>query len=635
MKRRLPVLFLLVLSFSFCLAQQNILIQAPPQTATTTAVFPTGLSSQAYMRGCFLIKTSELSALTGSVLNAVGFYLGSGGNAAVSGTMTFYLENSNDQTYLKGTNYGAAVGAMTQVYTGNMTIPAGTGTANILMPMQVPFNYNGASLYVAYDWASTGPFVTTYARPACNTTSVIIGGYRFATSVGAIGTLNSSSQRPVCLFDIVNQASNEAGVEAITAPGKVAEGIHQPHVISALIKNSSIGSLSNLSVGLNVSGANNFNDTQTIPSLAAGAVATVTFAPFNPGLLGVNTVMVSLPADDNNGNNSKLWTQNVTCNQAANNPPTTSALGSIGFPSGTGILTTRFEYPGTSTLSAISMGVAYDFNADQKPVCGVLMNGITGNIIATTNTVILTTANMGTTMTFTFSSPKALSANTPYNIGMAQIQAGYRPLYYAPADALYTPGQFFWCPLAGGGFNVETQGYYMIEPIFDAPKVNIAQTSTAICYGQSINLSASGANSYTWTSSIFNPVDTPNNSEITVKPESNEIYTVTASDDAGCVGTTQAVVAVKLCLVAEEYKELADGINLFPNPTNTNMTTISGLQQNCRIMVYDIVGVMVMDKKNEATTYCELDLNVLAPGNYIVRVQQPDQSMKTIKLIRQ
>jgi len=70
------------------------------------------------------------------------------------------------------------------------------------------------------------------------------------------------------------------------------------------------------------------------------------------------------------------------------------------------------------------------------------------------------------------------------------------------------------------------------------PNVNITNgTNTAICFGDNINLTASGASSYTWSNS-------QSGTTINVAPTTLTNYTVTGTDVNGCVNTDVIAVSV-------------------------------------------------------------------------------------------
>ena len=74
--------------------------------------------------------------------------------------------------------------------------------------------------------------------------------------------------------------------------------------------------------------------------------------------------------------------------------------------------------------------------------------------------------------------------------------------------------------------------------VVSPPTVNVTATDDSICSGTSMTLSATGANTYSWT-----PGSGSGNS-ITVSPTTTTTYTVTGSVAAGCSGTTTFTLGV-------------------------------------------------------------------------------------------
>ena len=69
------------------------------------------------------------------------------------------------------------------------------------------------------------------------------------------------------------------------------------------------------------------------------------------------------------------------------------------------------------------------------------------------------------------------------------------------------------------------------------PVLNVVQSSSAVCAGQSVNLTASGANTYTWNTSATT-------ASISVSPTVSTTYTVTGTNTLGCSNTTTQAVSV-------------------------------------------------------------------------------------------
>jgi PKD repeat protein len=74
------------------------------------------------------------------------------------------------------------------------------------------------------------------------------------------------------------------------------------------------------------------------------------------------------------------------------------------------------------------------------------------------------------------------------------------------------------------------------------PSVSVIPTSPAICMGGSVNLTASGATSYSWTPTAgLNPTNT---ATTTASPTATTTYSVTGTNTAGCTNTVPVTVTV-------------------------------------------------------------------------------------------
>ena len=111
------------------------------------------------------------------------------------------------------------------------------------------------------------------------------------------------------------------------------------------------------------------------------------------------------------------------------------------------------------------------------------------------------------------------------------------------------------------------------------PTVSISGT-TALCTGQSINLTASGANTYTWSTGS-------NSTGISVSPTSNITYTLSGTNSFGCTGNTASLAVTvnplptvsitgtnALCS-GQSINLTASGANTYTWSTNSNLSSIS------------------------------------------------------------
>jgi hypothetical protein len=138
--------------------------------------------------------------------------------------------------------------------------------------------------------------------------------------------------------------------------------------------------------------------------------------------------------------------------------------------------------------------------------------------------------------------------------------------------------------------------------------------------------------SYTWTSSIFNPIPDPSLEQITVTPTGNEIYTLTAEDDAGCVGSSTAPVAVKLCTGIERVNADDQRVKVYPNPLQNGQTTVSGMNGLSAVRVYNLLGEVILEARVSEETFL-IDLKGRPPGSYAVRITEPGGNTRAFRLI--
>jgi len=634
MKKNILSLIAVFYFIQFTYSQPNITVQAPTANYNSQTMLPGGMSGQNYARGCFLITANELAALTSTNITSIGFALEHGtGSIPVNGNMIIYLQNTTNNTYAKGTTFTNVISGMTNVYNGNMTIPSSpTSTANIMFSLTSGFNYTGGSIYVAYDWVTTPPASTCstcgYTWYFTNQSSVTMASYRAnpTNNPTFLSTLILSTLRPICIFEADNSATNEAAVLVIDAPGKVAEAMHTNHVIKAGIMNKSINSLTNLNVSLNITGANPFTDTFVISTLAPGASTTVSFSPFTPAQLGTNNISVYLPSDQNPTNNQLFWTQEVTCDVASNSPPNQTYTLAFGHASLPIECLGLFNFNATSTLTAVDINLVQD-NTPNVTLCGLVMDNA-GTVLAISNTMSTSQVNFNALTTFSFTPPLQMLMNQDYYIGMSESKG----FYMAAGQATYHAGRFFSRGVSGGN-PVPVNAYFGIEPVISGPEITISQSSTVMCLGESMVLSANGASSYTWSSSIFNPINDPYVSIITVTPTSNEIYGLYGEDDQGCSNSTSTPLAVKAC-TGIQGNTSSQTVRVFPNPTANGKTLVSGLTGETTLAVYNIIGELVFTKQS-TDEIVTLDLSTRPVGTYLLKITDSNKGFKVVKLVNQ
>jgi hypothetical protein len=166
------------------------------------------------------------------------------------------------------------------------------------------------------------------------------------------------------------------------------------------------------------------------------------------------------------------------------------------------------------------------------------------------------------------------------------------------------------------------------------PTLVATSSSTDICQGQSITLNASGAITYTWQ-----PGALIGNSVID-SPTALTIYTVTGTDANGCENMSTINVDVLLCTGNSLATNQLSAFKLFPNPTNGALTLEFKTTQTFGVFVevYDFIGKKIMSQSfnySDKTSSHQLNLEKFANGFYFIKLKSADNSIKTIKVIKE
>lgn len=642
---------LIALLFVASMAKGQVVatIQAPPFDGGQAVLSaPSGSPNTNYRRTSFLILQSELTALalTSNSITNIAFSLLQGVNAAAAGQATLYLENTTDVTYSKTTNWATILTGMTPYYTGAFNLP--TTATNINMALSPNgFVYTGGGIYVALDWYGANTSATQFAVYASNYTG-LTGGC-VAGSTGTAGpaptTLTPTNWRPCITLSAANNATNEVSVTGLSAPGKVSKLMGTGHTILAQIRNNSNVALTNIPVTLSVTGANVFTDTKTVTSIGAGSFQTVSFNAFNPTVAGLNNMTVTIPNDQLNSNNeSFVWSQSVTCNEAASNPPVpanTFTETNYGFTAvGGGILSARYNPVANVDLQGIRLAVGTSTTNTGKQFFGVLMDA-TGNIVATTNTITATAAMLGTFVKFDFPSPQSLTAGTNYHLGIG-IPVG--PMY--PLGTIGTPyiaPNYYASGIGGGALSAVSLGggHAGIEAVlnFSDLEMNVVASKTIVCKaGSTTTLTATGANTYTYTR-VGGPVTSTAGVAIVTPTITGTQGLVTYSVNGtnttlGC-RANQSIVSISItaCTGLAETDSQLQLVSLFPNPAN-GKAALTGLVGTNNINVINVLGQSVLNLVSDEESV-NLDLSNQPSGNYLVKITDSSNETRIMKLVVQ
>ena len=122
-----------------------------------------------------------------------------------------------------------------------------------------------------------------------------------------------------------------------------------------------------------------------------------------------------------------------------------------------------------------------------------------------------------------------------------------------------------------------------------SPALQIMLTPSVVCAGESVQVSASGASSYTWSTGS-------NASTIILASANNTILTLSGTNSlTGCSNTTSMLMSVNACLGVENSSNNVQAITFYPNPANNAIYVNSN--NDCEITIYDARGMLVLTTK--------------------------------------
>ncbi|MFY8109189.1 MAG: LamG-like jellyroll fold domain-containing protein [Bacteroidia bacterium] len=187
----------------------------------------------------------------------------------------------------------------------------------------------------------------------------------------------------------------DAKVVEVYTFGKLPIPYAVPHQLRANISNDGIDTLFNQWVRLNISGANTFSDSTLIAMIPPNGNVTAILPAYSPANTGTNNIVVSVPPDSTNNNNTKSFTQLVTNNSYAYADPSKPAIGGVGFNGNSGDFIAKYPLAGSNSINQVGVNffgggntyqiVIYD-NLNDTP--GVLLwNSSTLTSVTGVNTI--------------------------------------------------------------------------------------------------------------------------------------------------------------------------------------------------------------------------------------------------------
>jgi hypothetical protein len=153
------------------------------------------------------------------------------------------------------------------------------------------------------------------------------------------------------------------------------------------------------------------------------------------------------------------------------------------------------------------------------------------------------------------------------------------------------------------------------------PSLTVTPSRAKICKGETNTLTVSGAQTYSWTSTVTGNM-------MVITPTANIIYTVSGTDANGCVNVTAYQAKVDNCNGIFENASQSR-LTIYPNPNNGTFKITSGT--DARLILSNQLGQQLRSiELNEANGFTA-EVKELSPGIYFV--SDPHRTTMAFKIV--
>jgi hypothetical protein len=138
-------------------------------------------------------------------------------------------------------------------------------------------------------------------------------------------------------------------------------------------------------------------------------------------------------------------------------------------------------------------------------------------------------------------------------------------------------------------------------------------SKTAVCKGESVDLTASGAGNYSWNI----PGASGASVNVTLPVDVTYNYAVVGTDANGCKDTANVTVVANKCTGISEQNSIKTSV--YPNPTSGELTIELGTADGQKVEVTDVAGRLLLSKSFSGQKV-NVDLSHFASGVYYIKV---------------
>jgi Secretion system C-terminal sorting domain len=287
-------------------------------------------------------------------------------------------------------------------------------------------------------------------------------------------------------------AANDLRVERIEVLGRSAIPFTSPEKVNVRISNVGINAIpagTNLTV--NVTGANPFTNTVSLPAIAAGTSVVVNGGTRSIINLGTDVITATIAADDNTANDVATFSQNVS-NDDVSYRTSDPIVGGVGYNTGSGFLGCKYRINPGRLVKAVTVTLSTDAATTGKTIYGVAFDSV-ANVFRRSPNYVVQAADLGTTLTFNLDTACRVTSGVFYAmLAQTAVTPGYFPMGTQAESSPTRSGTYYGVTgIASTGPVVEytTLGRFLVGAILDGADYQAQSVSTnAVCPSNNKNI---------------------------------------------------------------------------------------------------------------------------------------------------
>lgn len=456
--------------------------------------------------------------------------------------------------------------------------------------------------------------------------------YSIGTSPGAVNTLTWTSAWSDTTITVRNLSLTNGQVYYFNVRSENGAGLLS-NVVSTngqtvnisipTAPTASVNSVNSICVGQPValSDASTGGPTSWTWNMPGGTPTTASSQNISVTYTAAGVYTISLLASNATGSNTAVSTITVLANPNLSVSATQSSL-----------------CAGNSTTLSVNGASLFTWSPSEE-----LNNSTGASVISTPSasqvyTVIGTTGNCISTTTLSINvvpNPVINASASNYTVCSGQPSAlsvsGASSYSWSPSTALSsTTGSLITSNPTSNitytvtGVSGSCQGSSMISLVVNPnPTVNVSSSHAQICVGESATLTASGANSYTWSPTFG--LNTINGNVVVANPTTTTVYNISANNGI-CNGNGMYTLVVNTCTGIDEI-ENSNAFTVFPNPFSNEIHIKFNLDVAAMVEVtlVDMLGKEIIHQTHQesAGNHSKLILvdDAISQGMYSLKIK--------------